>query len=475
MERLYDKLVHYSTEDYYPMHMPGHKRNTKLVSMVNPYALDITEIDGFDNLHQAEGVIKQLSVRLEKLYGSKNAYPLVNGSTAGILAGISALTKKEDQVLIARNCHKSVYHAVAQKELQPIYFYPERIEDTPIFGGILPRQTEELLIKHPGVKLVVITSPTYEGVVSDIKGIAEVVHRFGAKLMVDEAHGAHFGFHPGFPISAVSQGADLVIQSIHKTLPAFTQTAVLHSNLEEIDHKIRKYLAVYQSSSPSYLLLAGIDRCVSLIEEKAAELFVSYYDRLTRFYETMGDLKNLRLMNQCIIGSNGVYDFDLSKLTIIIPSSGRKGNAIFQKLHSEYHIVMEMEAGDYVLGMTSICDTEEGFQRLADALIELDKEINGKDLLIKDQRPELIVPEQVITPGEAMEKETDILLLTDSLHRVAASYVCFFPPGAPILVPGERIEKAFLNYIDKASEQGITITGLIGEDKNQIEVIKERS
>lgn len=471
MDRLYDKLLRYSTENYYPMHMPGHKRNIDIMTMINPYALDITEIEGFDNLHQSEGILKRLSEDLSKTYKSKKSYPLVNGSTSGILAGISALTNKKDQVLIARNCHKSVYHAVALRELKPIYIYPERVDKTPVLGGILPRQIEELLIKHPKVKLVVITSPTYEGVVSDIKTIAEVAHRFGAYLLVDEAHGAHFGFHPKAPKSAVICEADLVIQSLHKTLPAFTQTAILHSNCPEIDKKIKDYLAIYQSSSPSYLLMAGIDRCLMLLEDQSPELFQSYYNRLENFYRSMKTLKNLRLLNNSIIGGNGVYDFDLSKITILVPDNKLNGNQLFDKLYSNYHIVMELEASNYVLGLTSICDTEEGFQRLAEALLQIDEELTGADLLIKNSPMKLIQPEQVLSPYEAMEQKTEMVLLSKSLNRISAAYVSFFPPGVPILVPGEKIEKSFIDSMKSAIEDGLTVTGLIGDKKDRIEVI----
>ena len=477
MERLYDKLNSYNEEDYYPMHMPGHKRNTNLMQMVNPYAIDITEIEGFDNLHHAEGILKKLSDRISQLYGAERSFPLVNGSTAGILAGISAATKRGDKVLIARNSHKSVYHAMVLKGLKPIYCYPQQTDETSVNGGILALEIEAALITNKNIKLVVITSPTYEGIVSDIRAIAETAHQHGALLLVDEAHGAHFGFHEGFPISAVGLGADLVIQSFHKTLPCFTQTAVLHSNRREVNHKIEQYLAIYQSSSPSYLLMAGIDRLISLLEDSAKVLFEAYYERLKGFYLTLGELKNLSLMNRSIQGKFGIYDLDPSKITIFVRNTKLTGHQLQEMLREKYHIVMEMEASDYVLGMTSICDTQEGFDRLASALLAIDTEVAITKEKLKNHTESIhsliqpMIPKAAMLAFEAYEQESEQIKLQSSIGRISATFVSLFPPGSPLLVPGEIIEERAINYIQLMQQEGITVTGLTGEQKDEIEVV----
>ncbi len=472
MDRLYDKLLEYSKTDYYPMHMPGHKRNTELLSMVNPYAIDITEIEGFDNLHQAEGVLLELGSRLQALYKAGRSYPLVNGSTVGILAGISALTDRGSQILMARNCHKAVYHAVLLRGLEPIYLYPEFIPEESIYGGLKASQVEELLITHQGVKLVVITSPTYEGVVSDIRAIAEVTHKAGALLLVDEAHGAHFGFHEAFPQSAVTQGADVVIQSLHKTLPAFTQSAVLHSNICRYNLQIEQYLAIYESSSPSYLLMAGMDRCVSLLEGHAKELFDAYYDKLQRFRNSVRTLKNIRLLDRSLAGCAGVYELDPSKLVLRVGGSGLTGPELFRRLRTEYHIVLELEAGDYVLGMTSICDTEEGFERLGRALTEIDSKITGSIGTKRTQHSEVSKPGRVMKPQEAAEQPSEEIPLFGSLNRISAEFIGIYPPGIPMVVPGEVIDVGILEAIGQAKQDGLTITGLAGSDKDRIRVIR---
>ena len=478
MEKLYEQLISYTGKDYYPMHMPGHKRNTKLMPMENPYQFDITEIEGFDNLHQMEGVLKHLSERLSSLYGAGTSYPLVNGSTAGILAAISAATKQKDKVLIARNSHKAVYHAAVLRGLKPVYLYPPVLDELSINGGIWPEETEELLIKHKDIKLVIITSPTYEGIVSDVKAIAEVAHRNKAMLLVDEAHGAHFGFHESFPESAVTMGADLVIQSLHKTLPAFTQTAVLHSNCPQLDRRLRQYLSIYQSSSPSYLLMAGIDRCCSLLEEQGKHLFDSYQRKLKEMYQLMKGLKHISILGGEIIGTGGVFDMDRSKIIISGKEIKISGHQLLEQLRNRFHIEMEMAAPDYVLGMTGIGDTQEGLQRMADALITIDHEVHRSlELPVKQTEIRLSLgkkrPVQVITPQEAMDLETERVKLTKSIGRVSGVFVSLFPPGSPLLVPGELISLELVHDLQFMKKEKLSVAGLSGTRMDEIEVINE--
>lgn len=476
MEGLYKHLISYTNQDYYPMHMPGHKRNTVLMQMDNPYGIDITEIEGFDNLHQPEEILRNLSKRLATLYGAKKSFPLVNGSTSGLLAGISAATKQGDAILIARNSHKSVYHAAMLRGLKPIYCYPQKVDHLPINGGISPENIEDLLMKYPEIRLVVITSPTYEGVVSDIKAIAEIVHRYHALLLVDEAHGAHFGFHNAFPKSAVTQGGDIIIQSLHKTLPAMTQSAVLHCNREELYSKLQKYLAVYQSSSPSYVLMAGIDRCISLLEEQGNELFEKYTDLLQGFYASMSGLNYLKLVDPSLVGKFGVSDFDQSKLTIVLKGTGIRGHELQTMLREQFHIELEMAALDYILGMTSIADTKEGLERFYKALQAIDGMLdlsieNNKSVLTGYEGYLESLPEIIMLPGEAMESQSKAVKFKESVGRISAAFISQFPPGVPLLVPGERISKELVDYIDTIKQVGFTITGLMGEGMDEIEIV----
>lgn len=469
---LYDKLVQYSSSGYYPMHMPGHKRNSDLLSMQNPYTLDITEIEGFDNLHHAEGILDEGMKRAANLYGSEHTDYLVGSSTAGILAGIAAITKKGDTVLVARNSHKSVYHAIYLNELRPIYLYPQRESIFGINGGISPKNIEEMLIKHPDIKAVFITSPTYEGVLSDISSISQIVHRFGIPIMVDEAHGAHLGFHSGWPTNSIQAKADIVIHSIHKTLPAFTQTGLLHVNGRFVDYEeVKRYLGIYQTSSPSYILMAGIEQCVSLLERKRDELFTLYDERLQLFYERIKELKHLRILTLKDVKNAGAYGFDPSKITISVKETEISGNQLYNQLLEKYKIQMEMVSSDYVLGITSICDTEEGFQRLGDALLEIDEKVkynNNKKSEYSYRTPNVIMPIH-----EACEAYREAVPLKHSTGRIAAEYVYLYPPGTPLLVPGERISKDLIDDINTYKRNGLSLQGMLDKNSDYIRVVME--
>ena len=297
MDTLYDRLKAYSESDYYGFHMPGHKRNKKYVNAGLPCEWDITEIEGFDDLHHAEGILKEAQEQAAQVYRADETHFLVNGSTVGLLSAVLGVTEREDTILVARNCHKSVYHAIDMKELHPVYLYPEFDSQAGLNTKVSADDVEKALVENPKIRAVVIVSPTYDGVVSDVKAISEVVHKKGIPLIVDEAHGAHFGFHSYFPKNSNFQGADIVIHSLHKTLPSLTQTALLHMNGTLVNREaVRDYLHMLQSSSPSYLLMASIDSCVNLLKQEGANLFDPYVVRLEKLRKSLKKLQSLQLV-----------------------------------------------------------------------------------------------------------------------------------------------------------------------------------
>ena len=475
--------------------MPGHKRNTKLIKRyglwdecLTPYDIDITEIDNFDNLHNPKGIIKEAERLAARLYGARESIYSVNGSTGAIIAVLGIIHKGE-AVLMARNCHKSVYHGVELYGLVPYYLEGET-DSLGIYQSISPCEVEEALrmstlpcedfdkeqaVEHPDnsrIKLVVITSPTYEGVVSDIALIAEICHRYGAFLLVDEAHGAHFGFDDYFPASAVSLGADFVVQSFHKTLPSYTQTAVLHicNGNEDVINKIRRQFNLLETSSPSYIFLAGMEGSLNLIKDHGRELFDDYKNRLISFREDVATLKNIRLYAPL-----NAFNYDYGKL--VITAGDNLGAKLYRYLYDNHHLVMEMKSKDYVIAMTSIFDTDEGFYRLLKALTELDSDetfftLDNKanfDYTLMDRRWGTL-PERKYIPYEAV-RLADIygkykVSLEKSRGYISADYVYFYPPGIPLLVPGEVIEEDVICHIKAARLAGIEVYG--GIDGNGI-------
>ncbi|MGN0141080.1 MAG: aminotransferase class I/II-fold pyridoxal phosphate-dependent enzyme [Roseburia sp.] len=463
MEYLDQKLESYSHSGTYPFHMPGHKR--RALSFPNPYEIDITEIDGFDNLHQAGEILKEAQERAAGLYGAKQSFYLVNGSTCGLLAAICAATGKGDKVLLARNCHKAVYHALYLRELKAEYLYPE-IMDCGILGKIPPEEVRTALAAQPDIRAVILTSPTYEGVVSDVEAIAEAAHTAGIPLIVDAAHGAHLGFGAGFPESAVRQGADAVIMSLHKTLPSFTQTALLHLCSDRINPaEVSRFLAVFETSSPSYLFMAGMDACIRMLQEDGGRLFADYRKRLDGFYESVKDLTMLR-----VLGADRQEDgasWDDSKLVIFTDRAGITGEELHRRLLGDYRLQMEMVSGDYVLGMTSIMDTDEGFGRLSVALHEIDSDlcktaVRKDDIICTENsfihRVYQKNPKKLSIAG-ASELPWEEVRAEQAKGRVAADYICLYPPGIPLIVPGEVITQEFVERLFLCAEKKLQLAG----------------
>lgn len=475
MEYLYDKLIKYREEDVYPMHMPGHKRNLELMDMVNPYTIDITEIDGFDNLHDAEEILLDNMEEAAQLYHAEHTHYLINGSTSGLLVSIAACTKKGDTVLVARNCHKAVYHAIFLNELVPIYLYPEVDEEYGIHKGITPEQVKKELEENTDIKMVLLTSPTYEGIVSDIREIASVVHSYNIPLIVDEAHGAHLGFSKDFPENSVTCGADLVIHSVHKTLPAFTQTALLHSNGSLVDYdKIKMYLQIYQTSSPSYVLMSGISNCIRIIKEQGRQLFEEYYRNLREFYEACNKLKHIEVYQPIKFQEEKrPFAYDPSKILIFTHHSSINGVELYEMLLNRYRIQCEMVSKNYVLAMTSLADTKEGFNRLLEALLDIDRNISRENKQAQTSLFYVTDLRLALTPYEAYNLRKESINLDESIGNIAAEYIYLYPPGIPLVVPGEEITKEIISRIKEYKKAGLHIKGMKDRDNATILVVGE--
>ena len=451
------KLKALAQSDVYPFHMPGHKRQ---LSGFFPYELDITEIEGFDNLHHAKGLLFEAQQYAAQMYQSRKAYYLVNGSTCGILAAISAATTKGGRVLVARNCHKAVYNAIYLRGLKAEYVYPVATHYG-IQGQIHAADVERKLVEKPDIQAIVITSPTYDGLVSDVRAIADLAHAHGIPLIVDEAHGAHFGLDEAFPDNATVLGADAVIMSVHKTLPAPTQTAILHLCSDRINvTKMEKFLGIYETSSPSYVLMAGIEESLRLADEAKGVQMKEYVRRLQIFREKMRRLTILRVPDRADFTGEEAYAYDIGKL-LLVTNGAISGKALQELLLKKYGLQMEMSSGNYVLAMTSFMDTEEGLERLADALLEIDA-----TLTVTDQR-EMFSPEKIYRqPKKAMEidevqdGESTSVAFSEAEGRICADYIYLYPPGIPVIVPGEVLDQQTLTVIETCQKMELDVEGL---------------
>lgn len=472
---LAERLLWHSRNGAYPMHMPGHKRNSPFPWMKPLAAMDITEIPGFDNLHGAGGILQEGMERMAKLWGSRRSFFLVNGSTCGILAAMASLTRPGDRILMARGSHRSVYHGVELLRLRPVYLRAGTDPEKGILESIRPEQVEEAVQAYPDLRMAVLTSPTYEGVISDIAGIRQVLHRQGIPLLVDEAHGAHLGFSPAFSGGAVQAGADIVIHSLHKTLPSLTQTAAAHVCGDLADpEELARQLSIFETSSPSYLLMASLDSCVRLLEREGAERFAGYERRLQTFEEKARGLRHLRVLGSLASEATeeeaetaphpapgprshpGFWAKDPGKLVLLPPAGAQGGVWLARQLRERFGIEVEMALDRYALAMTSLCDPPEALDRLAGALAALDREWEGEKRLAPGggKTPEPL-PERRFWSWEAWEQPREAVKRQEAGGRVAAEYLWAYPPGIPLLVPGETVTEAMLARWEQMEQVGV--------------------
>lgn len=500
-ELLINRLAAYARSDMYPFHMPGHKRrtgpeesfmNSCTDSFTNPFAVDITEIEGFDNLHHPEGILKDSMKWAADVYGADQTYYLINGSTGGILAAVCGSVPRGGRILVSRNCHKSVYHGICLNQLKTSYVYPQEIEGLGIQGGITAEDVDRMLNRYMDTQAVLIVCPTYDGIVSDIEAIARIVHRAGLPLIVDEAHGAHFRYDAMFPVSALDLGADVVIQSVHKTLPSLTQTALLHIKCNRPDggcyadrERIDRYIHMVQSSSPSYVLMASIENSIYQMEQTDT---APYGKQLHRLRRRLGQMRHLRLADTGLIGQAGIRDLDISKIvvstrgTCLYPAedglTGFTGAQLDDILRREYHLEMEMCGADYVTAITTVMDSGEGLERLGDALTRIDSQLTDAgykpDGRRGDQKSVYSMRcDTAMSMGEAMEEKMASVGLEDSAGCISGEFVYIYPPGIPIVAPGEWISRPILEVILEYRDKGLPVQGPADQSLRTIRVVQK--
>ena len=466
MKSLKEKLMEYSESDIYPMHMPGHKRNESLFGDIEN--IDFTEVEGLDNLHNPAGILKESMDKTSEFLGTDKTYYLVNGSTSGVLAAIQSATKIGDSIIIGRNCHTSVYNAVSIRDLKPSYLYPK---SNGLFDGGYDAEELDKLFKETGAKIVVITSPTYEGVVADIKSLSDVAHKNGAIIIVDSAHGAHF-MTDGFPNPAYREGADMVIESNHKTLPALTQTAMLHVMGDRVDKdKLKQALSTYQTSSPSYILMASIDQSIEVLRKEGDKRAKELLKTLENLRSSVNSTGKIYIPGLDVVGKNEIYDYDLGKLVIDLSKTNITGSELAKILREEYRFETEMANNKYVIAMTSVADDLDKIKEFGEALVEISRNlevVDGEKLASNRMKNEV-----KCSPYEALNKEMEVVALDDANGRVAGDYLYKYPPGIPLVVPGEIVNETVINEVEKSIESGLQIKGIKDKISSGIKVIKE--
>ncbi|MCI8608317.1 MAG: hypothetical protein HFE73_01580 [Firmicutes bacterium] len=461
--KLTEFLLDHGREHPVSFHMPGHKG----ADIYRRYGYgdfldrimdcDITEIPGADNLFQAETVIADVMNRYERLYGVEDSYLLVNGSSGGLIASILAAVPRGGKIVMARNCHKSVFNALTLGDISPVYAYPDKLHEFGISGQVTAAEIKRCLDEHPDAAAVILPSPNYYGICSHIKAIAEVAHEREKVLIVDQAHGAHLacfakylpaGSGLEFPEPAEMQGADVVINSAHKTLASFTQSAILNVCTQRVDrYALTDRLQAVESSSPSYLLMASLDINADLLENHGAELMESWADDLQWFYDTaVKEVPELRLMVH--------PGLDPTKLNLDMSAYGIDGNRL-ERLLMEQNIFVELTTGNLAMAMSGIGNRRWDYERLVEALRD-----------ISDQERKSVTEHPCIPPPKEKLKMDRVpvwkerIPLAEAEGRVCAQAVIPYPPGIPAVCPGEVFNRDVVQYVVGLRQAGQKVIGL---------------
>ncbi len=458
-------LIEHSASKPVSFHMPGHKgrelflecgMGERLEALIDG---DVTEVEGADNLFQPESIIRSTMDKYREYFSSRESYLQINGSSGGIIASILTAVPIGGKLAMARNCHKSVINGARLGGIKPVYIYPEILDDFGVSGGVTPEAVASVLEKEEGISAVLVTSPSYYGICSDIKAIAEVVHSRGAILIVDQAHGAHLKMMDEAEgrgeksLSADGAGANIVIESTHKTLASFTQTAVLNVYGEGVSlDGLADKLQMIESSSPSYMLMSSLDMNADILMEKGEELGMRWKDNLDYFYKEASQIPGIKILQR--------ENHDRTKIVLDSSAWGLTGDQVDKKLQ-ERGVFLELTSGNLSMAMTGIGNKREDYDRLLQGLKEIAFEKEGFD-----EEALKVSPDTMTKYMYMVREQREIPSRWESVHytqgegRVSAVSIIPYPPGAPMITPGEVLDRESLEYAMEMRRNGAKVIGI---------------
>ncbi|MBE7029833.1 MAG: aminotransferase class I/II-fold pyridoxal phosphate-dependent enzyme [Ruminococcaceae bacterium] len=464
---IYEGLKQYRAKNRISFHMPGHKGKGD-AALSDLFELDITELPDTDDLHSPEGYIAQSEQLLSSLYGTAHSFYLMGGSTCGIFAMLSSTLKYGDTAIIDRGCHKSVIHALGLLGINPVYVMPDCSHQFDFPGGISPEKLSEAIEKHPHAKAVLITSPNYYGVLSDIQAIADITHRADMVLLVDEAHGAHLPFSGDLPQSAIGCGADLVVQSAHKTLGALSGCALLHVVSNRVNAKIvRKNLAIFQTSSPCYGVLAALERAV-FSAQKFTKDYKGIIKQITKSRAEVNATAKAYWVGAELTGGRSIFAFDPTRIVINFSKIPLSGYDVARILREKYKIEVEMADRQNIVCIATPYNDKADIKHLEKAVCAIVKQIAPAPDF-RERRYEPLPIKEMVPLHTAYHAEAEKIHMEDAQGRAAKHLICKYPPGVPLLCPGEEITPAHIREIISILDDGGTVSGI--EPEYQIEVI----
>jgi arginine/lysine/ornithine decarboxylase len=476
---LFDALLEYVDRDTVPFHVPGHKKGVGIEEEYkkfigdNPFKIDVTVFKLVDSLHHPTGPIKKAQELAADAYGAEASFFSIHGTSGAIQAMIMSVVSAGDTIIVPRNVHKSITAGIILSGAVPVYMQPELDKKVGIAHGVTPETVKETLEKHPEAKAVLIINPTYYGVATDIKKIADIVHSYNIPLIVDEAHGPHLVFNDKLPTSAIEAGADICAQSTHKIIGALTQCSLLHVNSKRVDtHRVQQVLNLLQTTSPSYILMASLDCSRKQIALHGKELLDSTIELANYARSEINKIPGFYCFGSEILGTPGVFSLDPTKIAITCRDLGITGYDLDMILSNKYHIQMELSDLYNVLAVGSFGDTKESIDTLLNALREISVEYSSKDSI----KPDFInipdIPEQILIPREAFNSPKVSVPLKDSIGMISGEFLLAYPPGIPILCPGEKVTEDIINYVQKLKDAGLYVQGTEDPKVENIKVVK---
>lgn len=460
-----------------PGHIQGHGAHPWMRDAVGERMLSLDISPGLGNLDGVPGSsLDQAQELAAEAYGADRTWFLANGSTLGNQVMVTAVCHPGDVILTSRNTHRSIISALMMASVRPIYIPAELDPESHIAHGVTPAQVEANLAAHPEVRAVLIVSPTYYGVCSDVAGIAEAAHRHGVPLLVDEAWGPHFPFHPDLPPHALSQGADMAVAGAHKLLSAFLQASMLHVRGDLVDHdRVEVVNRMLQSTSPSCLLRASIDVARMQMATEGEALLTTAIQLAEEARARISEHPLLSCLDKRLIGSHGVVHFDPTRLSVNVISTGYTGYEVEKRLFDDYAVTMEMADYANVLANVTMGHRRSDLDQFVDALHAIADHPSAHQLNSQGfvERALYEVPEQVMSPGEAFHARQQRVPLAESVGRISAEMAATYPPGIPVVVPGERLTPALVAHLSAQVAAGGRIVGPQDPRLDRIQVVCE--
>lgn len=463
---LFDALKEYVDRDTLPFHVPGHKKGVGIDKEFknfigeNPFKIDVTVFKLVDSLHHPTGPIKKAQELVADAYESHASFFSIHGTSGAIQAMILAVVNDGDKIIVPRNVHKSVTSGIILSGAVPVFMEPEIDKKLGIAHGVTPETVEKTLKENPDAKAVLIINPTYYGVATDIKKIADTVHSYDIPLIVDEAHGPHLAFSEKLPMSALKAGADICAQSTHKIIGSLTQGSLLHVKSKYVDPKrVQQILNLMQTTSPSYIIMASLDCARRQIALEGKDLLQKTIELCKYTRDEINKIPGFYCFGEEVLGNPGSYSFDPTKLTISSRELGITGFELDMILADKYHIQMELSDFYNVLAVGSFGDTKEGMDRLLSALKEISNDYYGKKEPVQDFLDIPAIPTKILNPREAFYSDKISIPLNESIGKISGEFLLAYPPGIPVLCPGEEITQEVVDYVHDLKRANLYVQG----------------